>query len=435
MDKISAGRALTGDSLGFHLLLVMFGVGLPLLISALEFYGLKTKRPRAVALAHTWSRALVVLFIAGAVSGTIVSLQFDLVWPKFMAFIGKTVGVAFALEGTMFLIEALFLSVYMLSWKRVKGWHHWLIGLPVVIGSIGSAVFITSANAFMNAPAGFKLSAAGQPIDIHVAQEIFTKTTLYECLHSITAYFLCTALVLVAVYAWLYRKKRHAKDRRWMRKVILGLLTCSLVFAVALALTGDLSAKYLEKQEPYKLAAMEGLMSTQTHAPLVVGGIVSGNKINYGLKIPSLLSFLADNNVSGSVQGLDKTPVADRPSLIIHYFFDGMVGVDGFVVVVPALMLILNKYKKRWAWTSFNLLILVVCGGLAVVATEFGWLVTELGRQPYIIHGVMKVGDAMTSSSAVIQLGFIFPTLFVILLVLTALTLKKTMSHKELEEL
>jgi cytochrome d ubiquinol oxidase subunit I len=351
-----------------------------------------------------------------------------------MSFIGKTIGLAFALEGTMFLIEALFLSVYMLSWNRIKGWYHWLIGLPVVLGSIGSAIFITSANAFMNAPAGFKFNANGQPIDIHVAQELFTKTMLFECVHSITAYFLCTTLVLVSIYAWLYRKKRHAKNRPWMRKVIVGLLGCALVFAVALAFTGDLSAKYLEQREPYKLAAMEGLMQTQTHAPLIIGGIVSGNKIINGIKIPSLLSFLADNNANGPVQGLDQTPAADRPSLVIHYFFDGMVLIDGLLVAVPALMLILNKFKKRWAWTRLNLIVLVICGGLAVIATEFGWMVTELGRQPYIIHGVMKVGDAMTTSSSVIQLGYIFPILFIILLTLTVLTLRKTMSHKELTE-
>jgi cytochrome d ubiquinol oxidase subunit I len=179
---------------------------------------------------------------------------------------------------------------------------------------------------------------------------------------------------------------------------------------------------------------MEGLMQTQTHAPLIIGGIVSGNKIINGIKIPSLLSFLADNNANGPVQGLDQTPAADRPSLVIHYFFDGMVLIDGLLVAVPALMLILNKFKKRWAWTRLNLIVLVICGGLAVIATEFGWMVTELGRQPYIIHGVMKVGDAMTTSSSVIQLGYIFPILFIILLTLTVLTLRKTMSHKELTE-
>lgn len=435
MDRISAGRALMGDSLGYHLLLVLFGVGLPVLILGLEFYGIVKKRPRAIALAHTWSKALVVLFIAGAISGTIVSLQFDLLWPKFMTFIGKTIGAAFVLEGTMFMVEAVFLSVYMLSWKRVSKWVHWWLGVPVALGSIGSAVFITSANAFMNAPAGFKLNAAGQPYDIHVAQEIFTKTMALEVTHSILAYILSTVLVLVAIYAWLYKKKRHARDRSWMKGVIKGLLASALVLAVLLGITGDMSAQYLAKSEPYKLAAMEGLVKTQSHAPLIVGGIVEGDQIKYGIKIPSLLSFLATHHFGGVVQGLDATPKQDRPSVVIHYFFDGMVGIDGLLVIVPLLFLFFARFHKRWAWNRFSLWALIICGFLAVIATEFGWLVTELGRQPWIIHNVMLVGQALTTSSAVIQLGFIFPLFFIILLIVTAVTLRKIMNHKDLKDL
>jgi cytochrome d ubiquinol oxidase subunit I len=405
------------------------------IISLLEFYGIVTKRPRAIALAHTWAKALVILFIAGAVSGTIVSLQFDLLWPKFMSFIGKTVGLAFALEGTMFFVEAIFLSVYMLSWKRVKPWIHWLIGLPVALGAIGSAVFITSANAFMNAPAGFKVNSKGQPYDIHITQEMFTRTMFNEVTHSILAYLLSTALVLVAVYAWLYRKKRHAADRIWMRKVIVGLLSLALVFAVLLGVTGDMSAQYLEKREPVKFAAMEGIEKTEKHAPLILGGIVSGNKIKDAVVIPGLLSFLADNNFYGEVKGLNITSSQYRPSLVVHYFFDGMVFADGLLVIVPLLFLLFNKFYRRWAWNRFSLHILVICGFLAVIATEFGWLVTELGRQPYIISGVMTVGDALTTSKSVIQLGFIFPTFFILLLIVTAVTLRKTMSHKEMKQL
>ena len=131
MERVSAGRALMGDSLGFHLLLIIFGVALPLFISGMELYGLLRHRPRARAVARTWSRALVVLFVAGAVSGTIVSLQFSLLWPRFMEFISKPVGIAFALEGLAFTVEAVFLSVYMLSWDRFKPWLHWLAAAVV----------------------------------------------------------------------------------------------------------------------------------------------------------------------------------------------------------------------------------------------------------------------------------------------------------------
>lgn len=431
MERVSAGRALMGDSLGFHLIIIIFGVALPLLISGLELFGIITHRPRARALARTWSRALVILFIAGAVSGTVISLQFSLLWPHFMEFVSKTVGLAFALEGTAFMVEAVFLSVYMLSWDRFKPIIHWLCGVPIFLASITSAFFITSVNAFMNQPAGFTLDKNGTPIDINVHKAVFNPATLTETTHSILAYICACAAVFLAVYAWLYMKERHKADRPWFKQVILGLAIVSLVFASLTALAGDRSAKFIAKHEPYKLAAAEGLLKTQKNAPILVGGIVSGDEVKYAVKIPSMLSFLATNNFGAEIKGLEEFPANARPSMVVHYFFDGMVLAGILLILVPVAFLgLLVLKKQRLAYSKPVMGLMVVCGFAGVIAAEFGWLLTELGRQPYVIYGYMRTADAITTNPNVIKLGFIFPTFFLLLLGLTAFVLRKTMNHE-----
>src|SRR5665213_3199568 len=149
------GRALIGDSLGFHILFAALGVGLPLLICLAELWGIVKKNPAWVQTAHRWTKMLIILFVAGTVSGTIISIQFSVVWPQFTQIADQVVGAAFSLEGIGFFIEAAFLTIYSLTWKRLSSWKHWVVSLPIVLASTASAFFITSVNAFMNAPQGF----------------------------------------------------------------------------------------------------------------------------------------------------------------------------------------------------------------------------------------------------------------------------------------
>lgn len=432
--RLTAGRALMGDSLGFHLIFIIFGIGLPLLICGMELYGILRKNARARALARTWSKALVILFIAGAMSGTVISLQFDLLWPTFMSFVSKTVGIAFAVEGIAFMVEALFLSIYMLSWDRFKPWIHWVCSLPIVAGSLLSAVFITMVNGFMNQPAGFSLASDGKtPTDIHVAQALLSPTSFAEIYHSVPAYILAATLVVLAVYAWMYLKKNHAGDRVWLRKLLIGLSGVALFFGLIVAISGDHAGKNIAEHQPAKLAAAEALYKTQANAPLILGGIVEGDQIKYGLQIPSLLSFLATNNFSAVVQGLDKVPPQDRPPIWVHYFFDGMAVIGILLIIVPAVFLLLARWRPRLAYGKTFLVTLIAFGPLAVVATEFGWMLTELGRQPFVIQHYLRTADALTTSAGVIRLAFIFPLFFVVLLILTVVVLRKTLPSAKIK--
>lgn len=426
METVTAGRGLIADTLAFHLFFVLFGVGLPVLISALEGYGVFRKSPRARAVARSWSRALVILFIAGAVSGTIVSMQFSMLWPVFTEFAGKVVGVSFALEGFAFLIEALFLSVYMLSWDRFKPVWHWACGLVVALAALASAFFITTVNAWMNTPRGFSLNAQGEPIDINTREAVFNPAAATEISHSVLAYLFATTLALLAVYAWMnWRRKLSALAKVRSRRLMLGLASLAVVLGLAVGATGDRAGKFLATNEPHKLAAAEGLHKTQEGAPLLLGGIVQGDEVKYAISIPKLLSFLATGRFDGTVKGLDAIKPEDRPPVTVHYFFDAMIAIGFFAVLVPLAYLIARWRNYLWAHSHWLMALLVACGVLGILATEFGWMVTEFGRQPYAIRGVMRVSEAITQSRAVIGFSALFPVFYIILFILTVIGLRK----------
>ena len=430
MDVVTEARALTGDTLAFHIIFASFGVGLPILISIFELLSIIRKNDLYAKLVRTWTKILVILFVAGAVSGMIVSFSFSLLWPTFLAFASKVVGVGFGLEGYFFIIETIFLVVYVKSFDRFKPIYHWLIGLVLVLSSSISAFFITSINAWMNSPTGFKLSNNGQPIDIDPWKAIFNKAISTEFWHSELAYIFATTMVFMACYAWLVlrSKKRNltkiAKDQ--IVKVVFVLAVVSLIFGALVGLTGDSSAKFIATNEPYKFAAAEAIIHTQKHAPEIIGGIVGNDSISGGIKIPGLLSFLTTGHTNGKVVGLDTYKVNTRPSLVIHYFFDAMVFIGiftiGFLIIFLGVSLI---HKKKTLESKTLFMGLIFCGFLGLAGIEFGWLLTEFGRQPYIIHGIMLVSQASTKSKLAVNMGEIFPVFYVILFVLTVYILRK----------
>lgn len=426
MDVITAARTLIGDTLAFHLFFVMFGVALPLIVLLFEGYGIWKKNERARRLAQTWSKALVILFIAGAASGMIVAMQFSLLWPKFTALAGEVVGASFALEGYAFIIEALFLSVYMLSWRKFKPLTHWLVGLPVAFGAIASAFFITTVNSWMNTPQGFSLNAAGEPVNVNARQAVFNPAAGTEISHSILAYFFATTLVLMGIYAWLaWRRQYKPAVKARLQKLLAALAALAIVFGVAVGLSGDRSAKFVAKHEPAKLAAAEALHETTNRAPLIIGGIVQGDEVKYAIKIPGLLSWLATGSFDGKVVGLNDIPKQDRPPVFVHYFFDAMVGIGIVTVIIPATYLLLRKFRPTAAGRKLMLGLMSLCAILGILAVEFGWMVTEFGRQPYVIAGVMRTAEAATTSEHAIRLAYFIPLLYILLLVLTLVAFKK----------
>jgi cytochrome d ubiquinol oxidase subunit I len=364
---------------------------------------------------------LIILFVAGTVSGTIISIQFSVVWPQFTQIADQVVGAAFSLEGIGFFVEAAFLTIYSLTWKRLSPWKHWAVSIPIVLASTASAFFITSVNAFMNAPQGF-IYKNGIVSNVQPWKAIFNPATFTETTHSIIAYWIMTAGL---VATWYGIRVLRGKGSEHQKSILVAMAMALLVTAGLLGLTGDASAKYLAHYEPIKLAAAEGLFDTQSHAPLVIGGITTNGHVVGGIKIPGLLSWLAYGSSSAVVQGLRSVAPDMWPPLIVHVFFDSMVGIGTLLGLIPLIFLLLWWKRRPLSFSKPSLWLLVLTGPLAVIAVEVGWLLTEIGRQPYVIKGILTTKQALTTSSSVVHAAAIFPTLYLVLLFATGIVIKR----------
>lgn len=414
MDQLSAARVLIGDSLGFHLFFIILGVGLPVLLNILEFYAWRRKSQPMHKFVRLLTRWIVILVVAGAISGTMISMQFTLLWAPFMKAMQPHVGKFFILEGYSFLIEAVFLAWYVLREGKMSPGRHWLVGLMISVGALGSTVFITSVNAWMNNPSN-----------------IVTSTTYLEILHSAAGYIFASILVTMGFVAWrILRSKPKDSFPYWLlaRLALIGIV--SLVFVAVL---GDMSARNLASTQPVKFAAIEAVDKTQVRAPLMVGGQINEQgKASGGIEIPALLSLMTHFNPNAKIEGLDAVPRDRWPILIIHSLFEVKMLLIGFV---SALVVIIPlAYWRKWQLGHWFLW-LTVLGGLAgFTIVELGWMLTELGRQPWAIHGMLLTADAFTKSVSAIKLGFIFPSFYLIMIAGTLFALTKATSRWRKQE-
>lgn len=433
----AATRLLIGDSLGFHIFFVMIGIGLPLLITIFEFLALKRGDKQLLEQVRKWTTAAAVFVVAGLMSGTLIAVQLALLWPQFMAFVSKVIGPAFMFEGYFFLIEAVFLSWYVLSWGRIKGFKHWLIGFGTIVGTIGSAVVITLVNAWMNQPVGFKL-VDGQPVDVSIPTALFTSTGYVTVFHSILSYLTTVTLVMAGLYAIGYMRKSTTK-KELFRYLGIRLALIGLVFGGLTAVFGDMTAKNLMVQNPQKLAAYELQLKTEGSAPYRIGGTYneSTNTVDGAIEIPYVFSFLGTGSPTGTVQGLDKTPKNEWPPLVTHLLFDIKMGTAILALVIPLALLLVNlkslkdKFKKL---RVFLWRLLPIAGISAFVTVELGWIMAELGRQPYIIKGIMLTKDSYSEDPSVITFGYMFPVAFVLLLIATFVALPIALKHFNVKE-
>ena len=387
-----AARSQMGFSLGWHIVVASLGVGMPMLVLFAEWRGHRTGDVYYQLLARRWARALGVLFAVGAVSGTIVSFEMGVLWSGLMDRYGAVIGLPFAIEGFAFFIEAIFLGIYLYGWDRLSPRVHLLAGLPIVASGIASAFFVVSANAWMNAPRGFAIRH-GRLTGVDPWAAMFNPATGPETTHMILSAFLITGFSMASVYAVAMLRGRRDRYHR------LGLLI-PLTFAAAVTPVqigvGDWAARFVAASQPVKLAAMEGLVTTEAHAPEAVGGLFYGGRLHGALKIPDGLSLLVHLNPAGKVTGLSSVPAADQPPVaIVHLAFDTMVGI-GFALLALGAWLAWSWWRRRTLPGSRWFLRAVAAAGVAAaVATEAGWITTEVGRQPWIVYGVLKVASAV----------------------------------------
>ena len=415
MSDLLAARAQMGTSLAFHIIFAALGVGLPLLLCIAEGLALKRKDATWMTLARRWTKAFAVLFAIGAVSGTILSFELGLLWPTFMNFSGSIIGLPFALEGFAFFLEAIFLGLYLYGWNRLSPRVHWLCSFPVWISGAVSAWFIVSANSWMNTPAGFEI-VHGKVVGINPFLAMLNPSTPYETTHMILACYVATGFAVAAVYAVaMLRGKRGDYYRK-------GLLLGMAMGAIAIPLqiiSGDFNARFLVDAQPAKLAAMEGVFHTEKGAPLEIGGLADPQtgKVYYALEIPKGLSILANGDPNSTIKGLDAYAPDDRPNAtIVHTSFDGMVGSGFFALFVGIVFWLLYFLRKRVVPGNRLLLWgITLSGPLSFLAIELGWMVTEIGRQPWTIYGILRTKDAVTTAPGLNISFLVFSGIYVVL--------------------
>lgn len=405
-SSLSDARIETGFSLAFHIVFAVFGVGLPWLLLVTEGRWLKTRDPVWLALTRKWSRVMAVLFAIGAVSGTVLSFEFGLLWPAFMARYGGVLGLPFTLEAFAFFAEAIFVGLYLYGWKRLSPRAHWLTLWPIAISGTLSTLFIVTANSWMNVPTGVK-EVGGKVVSAEPLAPLTGPGALPESLHMLLAAIMCTGGVVAAVYAvGMLRGRRDSYHRRGFR---VGLVTV-LAAAPLQLVVGDLAARVVEKYQPAKLAAMEALTHTQSHAPLTLGGIYDPGtgKTRFGIEIPDGLSLLTGFRTDKTIRGLDILPAKQQPATpVVHLAFDTMVGGGTAILGLAGLLTVVALWRRRKGvrplipLTRPWLLAGALTGPAAMAAMLAGWEVTEAGRQPWIVYGRMTVRQAATTSGGI----------------------------------
>lgn len=425
MLSVDAARALMADSLGFHIIFALLGVGLPLVILLIEQLGIRRRDPLIIEHARRLSYAAVILVVAGVASGTIISIQMSLMWGGLIEFGGPIMGLAFGWEGYAFMIEAVFLAFYVTTWHKIRGWKHWLIGLPVAIGALGSAFAITLGNAWMQNPSGFEVVNGVATTDNPLAA-LLTKTALFMVSHSVAGYYLATMLCVLGVYAvYVLRHRPAGRDKTAVQQIMFRLAASALFFVVVTGLLGHFQTQYLAESQPRKFAAIENVEQTTTNAPYIIGGEwTDDGRIEGGLRIPGLLSFLAGNSTDTEVQGLNEFPRDTWPMLFVNLLFESKLALVMLIAAVPLVFVAFHlKRLRRWRWSKPMLIALLPLGPLAIIVVELGWMVAEFGRQPFVVNGYLRTAQAFTGNESVGAWGLIFPVLYLILFAVTALAL------------
>ena len=405
-DELLAARYQMALSLGFHIVIACFGVAFPAMIYVLHRRGLRNDDAEALMLAKKWAKASAVLFAVGAVSGTILSFEMGLLWPGLMSTYGDVIGLPFALEGIAFFLEAIFIGIYLYGWGRLAPETHLRTLIPIMVSGLFGTFCILAVNSWMNAPTGFTLREDGTVTNVDPIGAIFNDAIWPQFLHMwVAAYVVCGFLV-AAVYAVGMLRGRRDRSHR------MGF-TVPFVFAAIGALMqpaiGHIAGLRLDTDQPSKLAAMELAVETESRAPVVIGGLLIDGEVRGGIEIPWIASLLAGNSFDTVIVGLEDIPDDEEPPVnVVHWSFQTMIGAGMAMIAISAWFVWRRRrygggdddgaavFESVWFLRAT-----VLAGVLGVVALQAGWITTEVGRQPWIVYGVMRTEDAVTSNSGV----------------------------------
>jgi cytochrome bd ubiquinol oxidase subunit I len=428
-DNLLSARNQMALSLGWHIVFACFGIAFPAIVVFTEWLGHRRDEAVLTGLAHTWAKAMGVLFAAGAVSGTLLSFEMGILWPGLMDRFGEVFGFPFVLEGFAFFVEAIFVGVYLFGWHRLSPRAHMLSALPMVAAGIAGAFFVVSANAWMNNPTGFRLDADGNVVDARPWAAMFGPSTWPQFTHMWLAAFMVTGFLVASVYA--VGMLRGRRDRYHRMGLLIPLTVAAIATPVQIGV-GDWIANTVADNQPAKLAAMEGQYETTAGAGLSIGGIYRDNELRYSLEIPYALSLLIHHDPDGVVPGLEEVPADRRPPVnVVHLAYNAMVLIGSALLVLAAWFGLVWWRRRRLPDTAWFLRAVAVSGVAAVVAMEAGWITTEVGRQPWIVYGLMRTADAVSPAPG-LAWGLVAVVLvYTVLTVFTVVVLRRLTRSRE----
>ncbi len=388
-----------GASLGFHIIFACFGIAFPAVVLIAEWIGLRRDDATALLLARRWSKVMAVIFAVGAVSGTVLSYELGLLWPKLMGQYGAAIGIPFSVEAIWFFVEAIFTAIYLYGWRKLPPWLHWWTGVPLVISGVLGALSVVAANSWMNQPSGFTISH-GQITHVDPWAVFFNPATPWEVPHMILAAYMVTGFVVAGVYAvGLLRGRRD----RYHRLGFLISFATAAVAAPVQVVFGDQVARVIARQQPQKFAAMELVDRTHSGVTEWLGGIYVHGHVYFGIGIPDFDSILVGYSPHTKVIGWNAVPADLRPPLanLVHLSFDAMVAIGVGLMLLAAWQGWVYWFRRSIPLTRWFLVPAALAGIGAITAMEAGWIVTEVGRQPWIVYGLLKTSNAVTTAGGV----------------------------------
>jgi len=395
---------------------------MPFFMAVAHYKWLTTNKIVYKNVTKAWSKGVAIFFATGAVSGTVLSFELGLLWPSFMQHAGPIFGMPFSLEGTAFFIEAIALGFFMYGWNRFNRWFHWFTGVIVGVSGLVSGILVVAANAWMNSPAGFDY-VNGEYLNIDPIKAMLNDAWFSQALHMSIAAFAATGFAVAGIHALMILKKKNVlfHSKAFRIAAVFGAIA-----ALLQPLSGDISARDVARRQPAKLAAMEAHFHSQQSAPLIIGGIpdVKNKTVNYALEIPGFLSFMVHGDFTTEVKGLDQIPVHEQPPVAItHYAFQVMVGLGMIMLLIALLYFMALWIKRKWIEARWLLRLFVIATPMGFIAVEAGWTVTEVGRQPWIIYGIMKTADAVTPMPGIIYSFYLYTAVYLSLAIIVTFML------------
>jgi cytochrome d ubiquinol oxidase subunit I len=425
--QVVPARAQMATTLGFHIILACLGIAFPTIVLLAEFIGYRRSNEVALLLARRWSQAMGVLVAVGAITGTVLSFEMGLLWPGLMRRYGAVLGLPFGIEGLFFFLEAIFTAIYLYGWRRLSGWAHFWTGVPIAMSGIGGAMSVIAVNSWMNQPGGFT-AKGGRIVSVDTLQVFFNHAAPYEMPHMILAAYMVTGFTVAGVYAAGILRGR--RDRYHFTGFAIPFVVAAVLTPFQIVV-GDTAARSIAADQPVKFASMEYVARTGTHVPEYLGGVYANGHVYGGLKIPGMDSLLVGFSPNTKVTGWDSVPAAERPPVpwLIHLAFNAMVGL-GLLLLLAGLWALFAWWRQRRLPPQRLFWLLgAVSGPAAIAAMECGWVVTEVGRQPWVVYRRLTTAAAATRNSGILGSLAVVVVVYAVLGVATLVILRTLASR------